>query len=66
MNYREESVLILKSKLEHFQRRDARLSALEVGGVDNWVWYGDSLRDHEAAYLREYGLKGDEDDVEDS
>lgn len=24
-------------------RRDAELSALEAGGVDNWEWYSDSL-----------------------
>ena len=23
------------------------LAALEAGGVDNWEWYGESLRDYE-------------------
>lgn len=26
-------------------RRDKILTALESGGVDNWEWYSDSLKD---------------------
>jgi len=26
-------------------RQIAKLNALEAGGVDNWQWYGDSLRE---------------------
>lgn len=54
-------IKILKPEVEKLLRRDARLSALEAGGVDNWEWYGDSLREHEAAYLKEYGLKDEEE-----
>ena len=27
------------------ERRLAKLDALEAGGVDNWEWYGESLKD---------------------
>ncbi len=38
----------LVSPLELYQLNDSRqqLSALEMGGVDNWDWYGDSMCDN--------------------
>lgn len=30
---------------EKDKRRLAKLDALEAGGVDNWEWYGESLKD---------------------
>ena len=35
----------LREKLEAAAQRLKKLDALEAGGVDNWEWYGDSLRD---------------------
>jgi hypothetical protein len=35
-------------------RAAAELAALEAGGVDNWEWYGESLRDA--------GLTGEDDE----
>ena len=33
-----------------------RLQALENGGVDNWNWYGDSLRDYLENWIAESGV----------
>ena len=38
-------VLITAKRLKYLESRDAILSALECGGVDNWEWYSESLRD---------------------
>lgn len=37
--------LISESRLRDLLHSEAKLNALEAGGVDNWSWYGDSLRD---------------------
>ena len=38
-----------------------RLQALENGGVDNWEWYGASLRDFLVTWITESGLDPDND-----
>lgn len=35
----------IAGKLIELDERDMILCALENGGVDNWDWYGDSLKD---------------------
>lgn len=35
---------ITKREHDRLTKRDAELAALEKGGVDNWEWYGDSLK----------------------
>ena len=45
----EEKELIIL--LESFNK----LQALENGGVDNWGWYGASLRDYLEAWVAEFG-----------
>lgn len=35
------------SEYEYLLSRDRILTKLEHGGVDNWVWYGDCLKDDE-------------------
>ena len=42
--------LIEESRLKQLLESEARLDALEWGGVDNWEWYGESLNQ----YLDEY------------
>lgn len=37
---------ITKKEYENLVERNEILNALEAGGVDNWQWYGDSLRDY--------------------
>lgn len=36
----------LKKEYEKLLYRNEVLNALEAGGVDNWQWYGDSLRQY--------------------
>jgi hypothetical protein len=36
---------ISQTKLDEMNRQIAKLDALESGGVDNWEWYGESLRE---------------------
>lgn len=51
------NVTISSKRLKYLEDRDAILSALEAGGVDNWEWYSESLSDA--------GLCDDEDEEED-
>jgi hypothetical protein len=37
-------VTLSEDRYKYLQRRDAELSALEDGGVDNWDWYYESLK----------------------
>jgi len=41
----EETITIPLSEYNELKNRDAILSALESGGVEDWEWYYDSLRD---------------------
>lgn len=38
-------VKITKKYLKTLERAQAKLQALEAGGVDNWEWYGESLKE---------------------
>jgi hypothetical protein len=38
-------VLVDKKEYEYLLRNARKLQALENGGVDNWEWYGESLRE---------------------
>lgn len=38
-------VKINESRLKELERAFSKLQALENGGVDNWEWYGESLKD---------------------
>lgn len=40
-----ELVAITIDEYRRLLRDSYTLEALEVGGVDNWTWYGDSLAD---------------------
>lgn len=42
----EETVTISKRVYDSLLDSEAMLTALEDGGVDNWQWYGESLRDY--------------------
>ena len=45
---------ISAKRLKELERAEAKLSALEAGGVDNWEWYGESLKPyHEENELEE-------------
>ncbi len=32
-------------RLKELERTEAKMAALDAGGVDNWEWYGDALKD---------------------
>ena len=51
--HRPENVVIPRKEYERLQRRDDMLSGLEGGGVDNWQWYSDSLKDYHRKYYPE-------------
>lgn len=36
---------ITEERYEELLDAEKKLDALEAGGVDNWQWYGDSLKD---------------------
>ena len=35
-----------KQRIIELERAEAKLQALEAGGVDNWEWYDESLKDY--------------------
>lgn len=39
-------VKITERRLKELERAAAKLAALEAGGVDNWEWYSESLREY--------------------
>ena len=41
-----EKIQITKAEYERLLDRDEKLTALEEGGVDNWEWYEESLKDY--------------------
>lgn len=42
---KEQTVTISKSEYNNLVRDSKMLCALQSGGVDNWEWYGESLKD---------------------
>lgn len=38
-------IKISAKRLKELERAQAKLNALEAGGVDNWEWYSESLKD---------------------
>jgi hypothetical protein len=57
---------ITAQRLKELERAEAKLSALETGGVDNWEYYAESLKQyHEENELEEVrsNLIGDLSDI---
>lgn len=46
MASKDTNVTISREEYDRLCDRDAKLSALEAGGVDNWEWYSESLREY--------------------
>jgi hypothetical protein len=38
--------IITKEEYDNLVHRSETLEALEQGGVDNWEWYGDSIKQY--------------------
>jgi hypothetical protein len=45
------------------ERKLAKLAALEAGGVDNWEWYGESLKEYDETIGREEAAEEIIDDI---
>lgn len=43
--------------LKKLQNAAAKLEALEAGGVDNWEWYDEALKDYRATIEREENIR---------
>lgn len=54
--------LVPKDELKDLLYDSLKLQALEVSGVDNWTWYGDSIRDFIDAAKADYNVPEDDDD----
>lgn len=44
-NISAKDQMMIINYISGLENRDAILCALEAGGVDNWEWYGESIRD---------------------
>jgi hypothetical protein len=38
-------ILAMAQEIEELRKRDAKLTALENAGVDNWEWYDEAMRE---------------------
>ena len=56
--------LVPKDELKDLLYDSLKLQALEVSGVDNWTWYGDSIRDFIDAAKTDYNVPEDDDDFD--
>ena len=56
---------ISKKKLLELLEADAKLEALENGGVDNWEWSGASMSDYLLSYIQEIHPDMEDDDKDD-
>lgn len=56
--------LVPKDELKDLLYDSLKLQALECGGVDNWSWYGDSVRDFIDAAKTDYNVPKDDDDFD--
>lgn len=56
--------LVPKDELKDLLYDSLKLQALECGGVDNWDWYGDSIRDFIDAAKVDYNVPKDDDDFD--
>ena len=56
-NKQMKKYIVPENRLKSLIANEITLRALEVGGVDNWSWYGQSIRD----FLEEFSDDEDED-----
>ena len=54
---------ISKKELDELRDAQARLSALEAGGVDNWEWYDEALKDYHKQKEQEENINALIDDI---
>ena len=56
--------LVPKDELKDLLYDSLKLQALECGGVDNWDWYGESVRDFIDSAKVDYNIPEDDDDFD--
>ena len=56
--------LVPKDELKDLLYDSLRLQALDCGGVDSWIWYGDSIEDFIEAAKVDYNVPEDNDDFD--
>lgn len=56
--------LVPKDELKDLLYDSLKLQALEVSGVDNWTWYGESIGDFINAAKADYNVPEDDDDFD--
>lgn len=56
--------LVPKGELTDLLYDSLKLQALEVAGVDNWQWYGDSIADFIDAAKEDYNVPKDDKDFD--
>lgn len=56
--------LVPEAELRHYLEAWLKLQALEHGGVDNWEWYGYSLRDFLENWAKETGRDPEDEDLD--
>ena len=56
--------LVPKDELKDLLCDSLRLQALDCGGVDSWIWYGDSIEDFIEAAKVDYNVPEDDDDFD--
>ena len=47
-NKKVNKMNISEKRLKELERTEAKMNALEAGGVDSWEWYGESLKEYRA------------------
>ena len=55
---------ITKERLQQLEQAESKLNALEIGGVDNWEWYGEAMEELEKANQAEQDITDLFDDIE--
>jgi hypothetical protein len=56
----EETITVSKEEYKQLQSDSLKLQCLDEGGVDNWEWYGEAMREYRKR-SKELG-SSDEDD----
>jgi hypothetical protein len=57
-------IKISEKRLKELERAEAKLAALEAGGVDNWEWYDEALKDYRETIEQEERLEALLEDLE--
>lgn len=56
----EETITVSKEEYRQLQLDSLKLQCLDEGGVDNWEWYGEAIREYRKR-SKKLGLEDDEE-----